>query len=248
MRATPWVLVVFAAVSAGCSPAEDWVEIAGGTFSMGGEIGEGDQLPIHDVDVPDFEIWRTEVTVSQYEPCVDEGVCEEPASGWDGANWGVFGHGNYPINNLTWAEAAAFCEWVGGRLPSEAEWEYAARSLGQDRDYPWGDEEPTCERAVMHEDEVNGCGKDHTWAVCSKVAGNTEQGLCDMAGNVSEWVEDRYHETYDGAPDDGSAWVEGNRGRVQRGGAILNTDSVLSTTYRTEPMAGQEYWGVRCAR
>lgn len=115
---------------------------------------------------------------------------------------------------VEWEQAKKFSEWVGGRLPTEAEWEYAARSAGKDYKYPWGNEDATCKRAVISDCEGEAV------PVCSKTAGNTAQGLCDMAGNVWEWTQDEYHNSYNGAPSDGSAWGEGSRTlKVGRGGS-----------------------------
>jgi formylglycine-generating enzyme required for sulfatase activity len=118
-------------------------------------------------------------------------------------NWAVPGYEGHPMNWITWDDASRFCTWAGGRLPSEAEWEYAARGGGQRTTYPWDNEPATCEYAVMDDGEV-GCGSGETSPVCSKIAGNTTQGLCDMAGNVMEWVQDKIHADYAGAPSDGS--------------------------------------------
>jgi formylglycine-generating enzyme required for sulfatase activity len=157
------------------------------------------------------------VTVAQYKACVDAGACTAPGKGvfWSfGCNWGVAGRENHPVNCVDWNQAEAFSRWAGGRLPSEAEWEYAARSAGKNWTYPWGDEKPTCERAV-----TSVCGAKGTAPVCSKPKGNTLQGLCDLSGNVWEWVRDRYHESYAGAPVDGGAWDDAGSERVMRGGA-----------------------------
>ncbi|HOC99217.1 MAG TPA: formylglycine-generating enzyme family protein, partial [Myxococcota bacterium] len=106
-----------------------------------------------------------------------------------------------PVVCVDWDQAAAYANWVGGRLPTEAEWEYAASSGGQIKEYPWGAKAATCEKAVMRDElfqkkskspKPDGCGLNRPWPVCSKLSGNTVQGLCDMAGNVWEWVSDWY--------------------------------------------------------
>jgi formylglycine-generating enzyme required for sulfatase activity len=154
---------------------------------------------------------------------------------------------------VSWDDAQAFVAYLGGgaRLPTEAEWEYAARSGGLDQTYPWGDELATCDRAVMN-DGGAGCDEGHTWAVCSKPAGNSAQGVCDMAGNVFEWVQDDYHGSYNGAPGDGSAWVDEPRGsfRVFRGGSWLSPAGNLRAANRfgNTPSFRFEPLGFRPAR
>ncbi len=219
---------------------------------MGSTEGDSDETPVHEVTVPDFEMLETEVTVSQYADCVDASVCSEPGTSdsyWY-CNWNESGYEDHPVNCVDWDQAVAFCQWVGGGLPSEAEWEYAARGGGQDITYPWGDETATCDYAVM-DDGGNGCGTDRTWSVCSKTAGNTDQGLCDMAGNVWEWVQDRYHFDYTGAPTDGSAWEDGGSFRVLRGGCFGNDAVNLRAAHRFDnyyPSDKHHYLGFRCAR
>jgi len=195
----------------------EWVLIPGGTFNMGSNDFSWAQ-PVHRVTVPTFEMTKTQVTVEQYKACVDAGACTAPDTGGS-CNWGQSGRGKHPINCVDWHQAQAYAKWAGGRLPTEAEWEYAARSGGRDWKYPWGNENATCDRAVM-DDGGNGCGRNSTWPVCSKPRGNTTQGLCDMAGNVWEWVQDWYHDSYNGAPTDGSAWEKPTgSSRVGRGGS-----------------------------
>jgi len=228
-----------------------WVQIPGGSFMMGSETGENDEKPMHQVTVPPFEIMRTEVTNWLYCRCVNDGYCNVPQSGL-GCDLQIGDSGSRPVNYLEWPQASMFCRWAGGRLPTEAEWEYAARSAGQDITYPWGDETATCQYAVMN-DGGPGCGQNWAQPVCSKPAGNTAQGLCDMAGNVAEWMKDCHHGDYTGAPDDGSEWNDDSCSayRVMRGGSYIDGSGLLRATDRS-PRAvqdiGYNFQGVRCAR
>ncbi|MFO8071024.1 MAG: formylglycine-generating enzyme family protein [Polyangia bacterium] len=237
--------------------------MTGGVFQMGSTEGGFNEIPVHEVTVPDFEMLETEVTVSQYAACVAASVCSEPSTEYTECNWNETGYEDHPVNCVDWNQAIAFCQWIGGRLPSEAEWEYAARSEGQDITYPWGDETATCDYTMM-DDGGDGCGTGRTWSVCSKTAGNTDQGLCDMAGNVYEWVQDVYHGLYDCdanpgqyncsvggvAPTDGSAWEDSGSVRVLRGGSFYGGADILRAAYRLSvyPSSQSDYMGVRCAR
>ncbi len=227
-----------------------WISIPGGTFDMGSNDGYTFEQPVHSVTAPTFEMTKTQVTVEQYAECVTAGTCTAPLTDSD-CNWEDPDYEDHPVNCINWHQAKEFCEWAGGRLPSEAEWEYAARSGGQDITYPWGNETATCDYAVMW-DGVNGCGTNRTWPVCSKPAGNTDQGLCDMAGNVWEWVEDDWHDSYNGAPDDGSAWVDEPRSSMRglRGGSFINQPNDVRAPMRTvsDPSEYYPFVGVRCAR
>jgi formylglycine-generating enzyme required for sulfatase activity len=215
---------------------------------MGAYDGQSDEQPVHWVTVPSFDMLKTEVTVSQYGDCVAAGACTEPGDG-STRNWGDLGYEDHPVNYVTWQQAADYCGWAGGRLPSEAEWEYAARSQGQDIDYPWGSAAPTCQYAVVMEETSRGCGTERTWPVCSKQAGNSAQGLCDMVGNVSEWVQDWYQTSHSGAPTDGSPWEWSAAERCKRGGD-LGYSSTLQVTNRSsdDPAVPRGRNGVRCAR
>jgi iron(II)-dependent oxidoreductase len=228
-----------------------WVTIPGGTFQMGSTEGLSDELPVHPVTVPSFEMTQTEVTVAQYAGCVTASMCTAPSTEDSICNWNAAGYEDHPVNCVDWSQAVAFCQWAGARLPSEAEWEYAARSGGQDITYPWGNETATCDYAVMSEEGSEGCGTDRTWAVCSKTAGNTDQGLCDMAGNVWEWVRDWYHSDYTGAPADGSAWEDPvGSYRVLRGCCFVAGAFCMRTAYRLayDPSVQAYGLGFRCAR
>jgi formylglycine-generating enzyme required for sulfatase activity len=252
----------------------DWVIIEGATYMMGSPEGmaqeEPREYPQHPVAVPTFRLWRTENTVAQYLACIDEGGCTPIAI--DGCNDDFpEERADHPICCTDWFQARDFCAWLGGRLPSEAEWEFAARNRGQDVLYPWGNADPTCELAVIDlafldptlgTEGIAGCdGIYSTQPVCSKPLGNTTEGLCDMVGNVYEWMEDWFHEAYeyvdkDGvlqvAPADGSAWTDPPnvyQWRVMKGGGI-GCPEVNRPTCR---QFHDDIWtygglGVRCAR
>jgi formylglycine-generating enzyme required for sulfatase activity len=247
---------------------ESMVTIEGGTFMMGSESLSSDERPVHMVTVPTFQMMRAEITVAQYRACVNASVCSTPSSYY---NWSrnPSDMEDHPINGVTWFNLMEFAAWVGARLPTEAEWEYAARGAGQDIIYPWGDQSATCQYAVM-DDEDDGCGESRTWPVCSKPAGNTAQGLCDMAGNVGEWVQDKNHSDYSGAPSDGSGWCDDRdcpvnasdsnyrtdynasvTWRVVRGGDYNSGRDTLKAAYRgggLPPTSYRSFWGGRLAR
>ncbi len=227
-----------------------WVLIPGGTFQMG-STQFPDEQPIHAVTVKAFELGRTEVTNRQYQLCVLAGACTVPDLKCLGP---AFRGLEQPVVCVTWAQARAFAAWAGGRLPTEAELEHAARG-GDKRRYAWGDEKPTCKRAVFEEREgAPGCGRGATWPVCSKPLGRSKHGLCDLAGNVWEWAEDWWHNSYEGAPSDGSAWTANpspEMRRADRGGA-WNGDAHnlrVSTRDREDPEIHSERGtGLRVAR
>ena len=215
--------------------------------------------PYHEVNVPEFRIDVTEVTVGQYRACVeDNDNCSEPSVGEDYCNWTRLDREDHPVNCVAWYQAIEYCTWSNKRLCSESEWEKAARGT-DGRIYPWGNQPVTCDRAVMCEDRCwsnhnydgYGCGTGHTWPVASKSAGI--YGLYDMSGNIWEWVEDDRHWTYEGAPDDGSAWVDVPRSqdaRVMRGGSFRRTFINLRSSSRwyARPNDQPFYLGVRCCR
>jgi len=228
------------------------VALPGGTFRRGSEEGGSDELHVRDVAVDPFALSATEITVAQYARCVDAGECEEPDSGRS-CNWGVDpARDDHPVNCVSWSDAGQFASFVSRwlpetRLPTEAEWEYAARDGGKDITYPWGDAEAICDRAV-----IDACKHDTTEPVCSAPRGSTSSGICDLAGNVWEWVADDWHVDYEGAPADGTAWVDVPRGaaRVIRGGSFRDgpRDARAAYRYRGVPGGRFDFLGFRLSR
>jgi len=240
-----------------CDRGICWVTVCGGDFNMGSPASDplrnNDEQPVHRVSVPTFEIMQTEITNAQYRKCVAAGACSQAPAG-DLPQHCNTTNPYLPRVCLDYDMATNFCAWAGGRLPSESEWEFAARSRGQaDRPYPWGKEPPNCERAVVRcpKESLVCSDPDKVAPVCSRPAGHTEQGLCDMAGNAFEWVADWQHHSYRKHPTDGSAWTEhaSPKWRLMRGGGIGSCADVR-TTNRTwhEPEFFYGGMGARCAR
>jgi len=232
----------------------DWVYLKGDSFLMGSPEGSGfsDERPRHEVLVKSFDMLKTEVTVSQYRSCVEDSTCTPPDEKM-GCTYFIPGTREHPVNCLDWEQAAAFCRWAGGALPAEAQWEFAARSRGLNLVYPWGNSPASCAVAVMRNDAGDGCGTNAPFPVCSREKGKTSQGLCDMAGNVWEWIEDAWHFDYKGAaPSDGSAWVQNpdTPDRVVRGGGYSwDADSFVSSRRNFNPPANRStFGGFRCVR
>ncbi|MDD5628790.1 MAG: SUMF1/EgtB/PvdO family nonheme iron enzyme [Elusimicrobia bacterium] len=196
-----------------------WVRIPGGSFKMG---AEGPAQPGRRVRVASFDMAKSPVTNQQYQACVKARACTPAHASdgtcyvFDGERWkpgklaASFLGDEQPVVCVDWKQAAEFSAWAGGRLPSEAEWEYAARGAGRAREYPWGGKAPDCERAVM-DDKGRGCGRNATWPVCSKPKGDTRQGLCDMAGNVWQWAADLESPAGTRRVGRGGAWHNGAR-------------------------------------
>ena len=227
----------------------DEVLIPAGTFWMGcneavdDDCGS-DEYPYHEVYLDGYFIDRTEVTATSYEACVSAGGCMPPSSG-SYATYQVAGKEDHPVNGVTWYQAEAYCTWVGKRLPREAEWEKAARGT-DGRKYPWGNSSPTCDLAVM-----SGCLGD-TQPVCSlSPAGDSPYGLCDMAGNVWEWVADWYDsDYYNASPANNPQGPNSGSSRVERGGSFYSNYDYLrvSNRYYGTPSFDHVNLGFRCAR
>lgn len=248
---------------------DDLITIAGGSFAMGsdGPNANEDEKPVHTVTVADFRIDRTEVTVRAYRRCQQAGKCSEPDAyrsvkgdyhifcNWKNPN----DRDNHPINCVDYRQAQSFCAWAGKRLPSEEEWEYAARGGGEARIYPWGNEEPT-------ERHLNACGTEcmahlvanrfpggrplyptsdgwsETAPVGSFPAGASKHGVLDLAGNVWEWTASQYG-SYDG--------TRSQPKRVLRGGSWGGGDPRSERTtnrFRLDEQSRAQFLGFRCAQ
>lgn len=172
------------------------VAVPGGAFMMGcnEELDSecfDDEYPYHEVVLSSFAIDQTEVTASAYAECVDEGTCSPPTTqtAFDGIECNPTS-GDQAVVCVDWFQARDYCAWREGRLPTEAEWEKAARGV-DGRVYPWGNESPTCTEA-----HLMSCPGGQVLDVGSKPAGASPYGALDMAGNVFEWVSDWYGAAY----------------------------------------------------
>jgi formylglycine-generating enzyme required for sulfatase activity len=148
------------------------------------------RVPDHDVTLDAFFIDRTEVTQGDYDACVAAGVCTPPAMGFDPP-----GHPDHPANDVTWDQAAAYCAWRGKRLPTEAEWERAARGTDR-RLYPWSNDPPDCARLNFSAAWPTTTCAGAPLAVATHPTGRSAVGADDMGGNVWEWTRDWYGAGY----------------------------------------------------
>ena len=250
-----------------CNSEPPMVVLPAGTFAMGSPdgVGKSDEHPQHQVSVSEFAIDKSEVTVAQYKLFYDQlsagqkcggsnsgsFLCGQPGTG-SGCNWGVTGKEQHPANCTDWFQANAYCAWahVGGRLVTEAEFEYAARSGGKDQTFPWGNQTPTCTLAVMDDGGI-GCGVGGTWPVCSKTPGNSSQGACDLVGNVVEWCADWYGPYTADAQTNPTGPGSGTQ-RSVRAGSFFN-DAVVAvgrSAVRDKMTPSSRYFdfGFRCAK
>ncbi len=179
------------------------IPIPAGPFQMGCDSDNPNEpttatatnSPLHTVTLSGYYIDKYEVTNARYQACVDAGACTAPHSSRSYTRDSYYGnptYANYPVIYVDWYQADAFCAWEGKRLPTEAEWEKAARGANSTRVYPWGDAAPTC-------DLVNGyVNVDGSWKYCvgdtaavgSYPAGASPYGVMDLSGNVWEWAND----------------------------------------------------------
>ena len=210
---------------------------------------EPSERPYHRVELDGFFIDRYEITVGDYRNCVTDGACEVPPVG-KLCNYSKSGRDDHPVTCVTWDQAAAYCAWAGKRLPTEAEWEKAARGI-DGRKYPWGSApEASCDYVVMFEESV--CGVGDTQPVGTRPKGASPYGVMDMAGNVWEWVADLFDESYyQTAPVANPKGPQSGTVRVLRGGSWgMSYENFLrcSARWGKEPASDFGTIGFRCVK
>lgn len=241
----------------------EMASIEGGVFTMGhpeatpgpyGAEWKENELPPHEVELSAYRIDRSEVTVSDWLSFVSHPshaqAHHHPLQplDWDGTELFVReGWEERPVVQVSWYDAVAYCAWIGKRLPTEAEWERAARGPEDDRRYPWGGDGADCGRAVfttgaspcaLHPEPVGSRSPD----------GDSVEGVSDLAGNVAEWVADRYGR-YDPEASSDPRGPDGGRSRVVRGGSFRERAASIRTMSRwgVEPVRRSDALGFRCA-
>jgi formylglycine-generating enzyme required for sulfatase activity len=228
-----------------CSNCPELVVAPSGEFDMGSSTKPSEQ-PVHHVGIgKNFAIGRREVTFAEWDRCVAQAGCKysPPDQGW--------GRGDRPVTNVSWDDAKEFVAWLARttgkpyRLPSEAEWEYAARG-GSTTPYWWGKDVGT-----GHAQCAECGGSENGKTVPSGSFRANAFGLYDTAGNGAEWVEDCWSPTYRGAPKDGSAWTNGDCSlRVLRGGSFADKAVAVRSSARFRYDEDVRYYanGFRVAR
>jgi formylglycine-generating enzyme required for sulfatase activity len=216
------------------------VYVPAGEFTMGSDERNNNEKPAHTVYLDAFYIDKTEVTNAQYRACVEAEACDSPS---DTTYYDNADYNQHPVVDVDWYQAEAYCQWAGKRLPTEAEWEKAARGTDE-RTYPWG-EGIDCDHAQYDE-----CGGG-TVPVGSKSKGASPYGALDMAGNVLEWVADWYDsDYYSQSPEHNPPGPDSGTNKVLRGGSwdFNQRDAYCSARDWGDPWSWYNYVGFRCAR
>jgi formylglycine-generating enzyme required for sulfatase activity len=235
------------------TPIPPMVLVPAGPFQMGSNQGDSDEQPVHEVTLAAFYIDQYEVTNAQYRRCVEAGGCNLPSKI---DHYRLSSYVDHPVVYVTWYQAQMYCEWRGVRLPTEAEWEKAARGT-DGRIYPWGDTfdgnrlnfcDKFCglkDRSIAEYDD----GYTETAPIGSFPNGVSPYNVYDMAGNVWEWVQSKYN-TYPYQADDGRESLEGTNNRVFRGGSYLHAEFENRTVRRRGDYNPNTFFrdlGFRCA-
>jgi formylglycine-generating enzyme required for sulfatase activity len=224
------------------------LDIPAGSFMMGcneaqDSACDADELPYHEVTLMAYKIDAHEVTQAQYQACIDGGGCFAPGADAN-CEWDPSTRADYPVVCVTWERADEYCRWAGKRLPSEAEWEKAARG-DSGLVYPWGDSAPECAHVNFADCDTG------SQPVGTHPGGNSPYGVEDMAGNVYEWVNDYYAEDYYAtSPENDPQGPATGDYRVMRGGAWGYDASYLRTSNRgaNQQTVYRFPLGFRCAK
>jgi formylglycine-generating enzyme required for sulfatase activity len=232
-----------------CSGCPVMIVVTAGKFTMGSpeneSSGDDSERPQREVIIAKpFAVSKFLATYEEWDACDAAGACPQVPDPW--------GRGKMPVINVSWSDAKQYARWLSQvtgkeyRLLTEAEWEYAARA-GSRSQYSWG-EDPGKGNA-----NCDSCGSQWDRQQTAPVGSFSPNafGLHDMHGNVWEWVEDSWHDTYHGAPGDGSAWLQGNPiYRVARGGSWRNDPDSIRAAIRVKRITGVRFdtLGFRVAR
>ena len=227
-------------------PQGSMVLIPAGEFTMGSQDGDADERPAHKVSVDSFFMDVYEVAVGQYAEFLQSGGGHSPPD-WNRMN--QMAYQKRPVMGVDWADAAAFCKWAGKRLPTEAEWEKAARGT-DGRTYPWGNDPPTSLHANFGKNGSNDYGA--LAPVGTFENGKSPYGIYDMAGNVWEWVSDWYDTGYyKASPEQNPEGLPTGGFKVIRGGAWNTSVRNLRSADRYwDPPSFRSLYlpGFRCAK
>ena len=249
-----------------------WTLVPAGTFWMGCNAAvdaecDPNESPQHLVDMSPYWVGVYEVTASNYKGCVDGlgAGCTVPGGGTY-ATWNVGGKEQHPVNYVNWAQSQSYCKWLGGDLPTEAQWEKAARGgcelyggeicAASEPKYPWGNAAPVCGQNAVFAVAPGTCGAaSSTYAVgAGSAQGASPYGAYDMAGNIDEWTLDWYNSVFYGKPEatvKDAVNAAGVSYRVLRGASYASGLSSLRSGYRyyyDPTFSAGHVFGLRCAK